>query len=79
MGPLTTNKYMGVLAYAKHRGVAVSTVQHAIRSCRISYQIIDGKKAIDPQVADREWAENTDISRLTVEYLISNEDKYKIG
>lgn len=41
--------------YAAHRGVAVSAVQKAIETGRIS--LIDGK--IDPEKADKEWAENT--------------------
>lgn len=41
--------------YAKHRGVAVSAVQKAIETGRIT--LTDGK--IDPDKADKEWAENT--------------------
>lgn len=41
--------------YAKHRGVAVSTVQEAIESGRIT--LTNGK--IDPEKADKEWAKNT--------------------
>lgn len=45
-------------AYAKRRGVSHTAVQNAIRDGRIS--TVEGK--IDPAVADREWAENTDPS-----------------
>jgi len=41
--------------YAAHRGVAVSAVQKAIETGRIT--LTDGK--IDPEKADKEWAENT--------------------
>ncbi len=41
--------------YAAHRGVAVSAVQKAIEAGRIT--LTDGK--IDPEKADKEWAENT--------------------
>lgn len=43
-------------AYAKHRGVALSAVQKAISTGRIS-TMADGR--IDPGVADGEWAANT--------------------
>lgn len=41
--------------YAAHRGVAVSAVQKAIETGRIT--LTDGK--IDPEKADKEWVENT--------------------
>ena len=41
--------------YAVHRGVTVAAVQKAVETGRIS--LIDGK--IDPEKADKEWAENT--------------------
>lgn len=41
--------------YAAHRGVAVSAVQKAVETGRIT--LMDGK--IDPEKADKEWAENT--------------------
>ena len=47
-------------AYARHRGVALSAVQKAIRYGRIS-KTPGGK--INPVTADREWECNTDISR----------------
>ena len=43
-------------AYAKHRGMALSAVQRAISSGRIS-TLPDGR--IDSDVADGEWQENT--------------------
>lgn len=48
-------------AYAKHRGVSVEAVSKAVREGRISTVTNKkGVKQIDPDVADREWAENTD-------------------
>ena len=41
--------------YAAHRGVALSAVQKAVETGRIS--LTDGK--IDPEKADKGWAENT--------------------
>lgn len=41
--------------YAVHRGVAVSAVQKAVETGRIT--LTDGK--IDPEKADKEWVENT--------------------
>jgi hypothetical protein len=43
-------------AYARHRGMALSAVQKAISSGRIS-TLPDGR--IDPDAADREWEANT--------------------
>jgi hypothetical protein len=49
-------------AYAKRRGVSVEAVSKAVETGRIS--TVPGKskigRLIDPAVADREWAENTD-------------------
>lgn len=45
--------------YARLRGITHSAVQKAITARRIS--TVDGK--IDPEVADREWKENTDQSK----------------
>lgn len=46
-------------AYARKRGVSHTAVQKAIRDGRIT--TVSGK--IDPAIADREWAENTDLSK----------------
>jgi hypothetical protein len=43
-------------AYARHRRVALSAVQKAVETGRIS-TLADG--TIDPEVADREWAERS--------------------
>ena len=47
-------------AYARHRGVTHRAVQKAIAAGRISVSS-DGK--VDPDVADRAWAANTDESK----------------
>jgi hypothetical protein len=47
---------MSQRAYARHRGMALSAVQKAIASGRIS-TLADGQ--IDSEVADREWTANT--------------------
>ena len=46
----------GIRAYARHRGVTPAAVRKAIKSGRIA--VVNGK--IDPDVADRDWAANTD-------------------
>lgn len=51
---------MSFRAYAKYRGVSVNAVSKAVKAGRISTDVgPDGKRAIDPAKADREWAENT--------------------
>jgi hypothetical protein len=47
---------LSLRAYARHRGVGLSTVQKAISSGRIT-PLPDGR--IDSDQADREWQENT--------------------
>ena len=48
--------------YAKHRGCTVEAVSKAVKTGRISCQReANGKYAkIDPEVADREWAQNSE-------------------
>lgn len=45
--------------YAKHRGVSPEAVSKAVESGRISTINQDGKRLIDPERADAEWAANT--------------------
>ena len=45
--------------YARRRGISNVSVHEAIKAGRIS--TVDGK--IDPDLADREWRENTDQSK----------------
>jgi len=50
---------MGIRAYARHRGVTPAAVRKAIKTGRITAS--EGK--IDPELADRQWAANTDESK----------------
>jgi len=60
---------MGFREYARHRGVALKTVQRAVESGRIS-QVVGkkGEKKIDSKKADREWDSNTDVSKVPAAY-----------
>lgn len=51
---------LSLRAYARHRNVTLAAVQKAIETKRIT-TIADerGKKKIDPEVADIQWAKNT--------------------
>ena len=55
---------MSLRQYARHRGVQLFTIQAAIKSGRIS-TIADesGRGWIDPEIADKQFAENTDPSK----------------
>lgn len=49
-----------VSAYARHRGCDEKAVRKAIAESRISFQPgANGRKLIDPDVADIQWARNT--------------------
>ena len=51
---------MTVAAYARHRGCDEKAVRKAIDENRITaIQNADGKRRIDPAVADIQWAQNT--------------------
>lgn len=54
---------MGYREYARHRGVSLGAVQKALRDGRIT---ANDEKKIDSAVADRDWAVNTDASRIAV-------------
>jgi len=59
---LARRKKRGLISqreYARRRGVSHAAVQHAVSAGRIS--TVDGK--IDPELADKEWRENTDQSK----------------
>lgn len=54
-------KLMSYSAYAKHRGCSIEAVMRAVESGRIKVKAgKKGERVIDPEVADKEWAENTD-------------------
>jgi len=51
---------LNVSAYARHRGCDEKAVRKAIAENRISFQVgKNGRKLIDPDVADIQWARNT--------------------
>jgi len=55
-------------AYAKHIGMSEAAVRKAIKTGRIN---LDQNNKINPEVADRQWSENTDPSK---QRNISNND-----
>jgi phage terminase Nu1 subunit (DNA packaging protein) len=60
----TKPELLSLRAYAERRGVALSTVQAAIRTGRIStVPGPGGEPKIDPEIADREFEANTDPSK----------------
>lgn len=64
-GSNSGRRLLGIREYARHRGVAQSSVQQSIREGRIRLAVIQRgrRRLIDPEVADREWAENTGSKR----------------
>lgn len=48
-----------ISAYARHRGVSQPAVTQAVQAGRISVIEKNGRKWIDPAVADIQWRENT--------------------
>lgn len=54
---------MGYREYARHRGVTLGAVQKAIKSERIT---LNANGKIDPALADQQWRDNTDESRVAV-------------
>lgn len=56
-------KYISMRAYATHRGVDESTVRQAVTEGKIKTFNVDGKKKIHWKLADKMWAENTDLSK----------------
>jgi hypothetical protein len=51
---------MSFRAYAKHRGVSVNAVSKAVKAGRITAEVNkDGKRWINAEKADKQWAENT--------------------
>jgi hypothetical protein len=60
---MTGELRLGVKAYARRRGVTPRAVRQAIQSGRLRHSITrdaTGNPRIDPDLADTEWAENTD-------------------
>jgi phage terminase Nu1 subunit (DNA packaging protein) len=56
---------MSFTAYAKRRGVSVEAVSKAVESERLTVLVCPkGVRWLDPERADREWAENSDPSKV---------------
>lgn len=59
-------KLVSFREYARHRGVVLSAVQYAIKAGRIKVHTDEnGKRGLDKDEADRDWALNTDPVRQT--------------
>lgn len=64
---MSTKKFLGVYQYAKHRGVHHRAVQEAVNAGRITCTKDEkGRKLIDPELADKEWMQNTDQALVPV-------------
>lgn len=50
-------------AYAARRGVSHMAVQRAIKAGRLKECLNDGGQIVDPDLADREWDQKTDLSK----------------
>ena len=66
---------MGIREYARHRGCAPSAVVKAINEERITV-ILDekGRRCVDPEVADIQWAKNTRARADSVRAVAPNAD-----
>jgi len=51
---------MGLREYSRHRKCTLRAVQKAIAAGRIKLKLVDGRKMIDSDQADRDWRDNTD-------------------
>ena len=58
-----TMTLMTVKEYAEYRGVSPQAVNKAIKNQRISYELKNGRRHVDRDKADAEWAQKTDASR----------------
>jgi hypothetical protein len=54
-----TTQYLSFTDYAKHRCCDRAAIYRAASEGRIDVVVIDGKKRIDPAVADAQWEANT--------------------
>lgn len=64
-------------AYARHRGVSKQAVSSAVKEGRVSVVIdpTDGKRKIDVEAADKEWAKNTDDRRRPLSERVENSER----
>ena len=65
--------------YAKHRGVSPEAVSRAVKSGRITTKLVDGKRLIDPALADSEWAGSTDPSKVRQNKTKSDDESSDAG
>lgn len=54
---------LSLTSYAKRRGCALRAVQEAIQNGRITAKKRGRRWVIDPERADREWQQNTDVDQ----------------
>jgi hypothetical protein len=54
---------LSLTAYAKRRGCALRAVQEAIQNGRITAKKAGRRWVIEPERADREWQQNTDLDQ----------------
>jgi hypothetical protein len=57
---------MSQRAYARRRGCALSAVQRAIRTGRLSKSLTPGGQIAEPELADREWDRTTQSDRVPI-------------
>lgn len=57
------NQPMSQREYAKRRGVSQAAVSRAIKAGRLRASVAPGGRIADPELADREWNEHTDLTR----------------
>ncbi len=60
-------KLMSISAYARHRNVSLAAIQEALKRGRIQFPDSKGKW-INPVQADRDWSQNTDVSKVRSGY-----------
>ncbi len=65
---------LSIRGYARHRGVAESAVRKAISQGRITKHK-NGK--INPKIADKEWAQNSDPAQIKAENTSESSDHSK--
>ena len=72
---MARKKYVGYREYAKIKGVALSSVQTAIKAGRIDTAVVKGIKKIDWKLANKQWEENTSTDKSP--YTIPDNQKMR--
>jgi hypothetical protein len=62
--PELLKHYVNQSEYGRIRGVSQPTVNEAIRNGRIKTHLVNGKKLIDVEEANRDWEANTDGAQM---------------